>query len=313
MGCLEMKQVCEVLKSECRHVWCKFGSFFRQSDRKKIQRFRCRICGSTISEATSDPCYYQKKRLLNASVFGLLVSGVSQRRCAKLLVVNRKTIIRKFLFLGHFASIRLQQQNEERLQKVTIMEFDDLETIEHSKGKPLSITLAVEHKTRHILGFEVSQMPAKGKIAKMSRAKYGPRKDLRGVGRKNLFVKIKPFLASKVLIKSDENPHYPADVKRHFPTGTHKTFKGRRGCVVGQGELKRGGFDPLFSLNHTCAKLRADINRLFRRTWCTTKKASRLSLHIALMAIYHNYEIRKKSKTFTEVIHYFLPTVALIQ
>ena len=27
------------------------------------------------------------------------------------------------------------------------------------------------------------------------------------------------------------------------------TTKGRRGCVIGQGELKRGGYDPLFALN----------------------------------------------------------------
>jgi len=38
---------------------------------------------------------------------------------------------------------------------------------------------------------------------------------------------------------------------------THRTVKGRRGSIAGQGELKKIGFDPLFSLNHTCAMLRA--------------------------------------------------------
>jgi hypothetical protein len=52
----------------------------------------------------------------------------------------------------------------------------------------------------------------------------------------------------------------------------HQTFKGRRGCVVGQDELKAGCFDPLFILNHTCAMFRAHIELLSRRTWWKNKK-----------------------------------------
>jgi hypothetical protein len=58
--------------------------------------------------------------------------------------------------------------------------------------------------------------------------------------------------------------------------------------LTGQGELKVGGFDPIFSLNHTCAMLRANINRLFRKTWCTTKKMEMLEHHLAIYALYHN-------------------------
>jgi hypothetical protein len=90
-----------------------------------------------------------------------------------------------------------------------------------------------------------------------------------------------------VVIKSDENPHYPPLIRGIFPRGEHLRYKGRRGCVVGQGELKRGGFDPLFSLNHTAAMFRANVNRLFRRTWCTTKKRESLAAHLALYAIHH--------------------------
>jgi len=49
---------------------------------------------------------------------------------------------------------------------------------------------------------------------------------------------------------------------------------------VGQGELKKAGFDYLFSVNHTFATVRAKVNRLNRRTWCTTKNPERLADHI---------------------------------
>lgn len=266
------------------------GFFYRKSDSRHIQRFWCQPCQRGFSRATNNPCFGQKKRHCNEPLRRLLCSGVSQRRAAQLLGLHRITVARKFLFLAAQAKIKLLKMNKKRVPSTEI-EFDDMESFEHTKCKPLSITLAVDAPSRHILGFEVSMMPAKGKLTKIALKKYGPRPDERPLGRARLFERIKPLVHPLALIKSDQNPHYPSDVKRYFPKAQHKAFKGRRGCIVGQGELKKTGFDPLFSLNHTCAKLRADINRLFRRTWCTTKKAERLSAHIALYAHFHNQSL----------------------
>jgi hypothetical protein len=75
---------------------------------------------------------------------------------------------------------------------------------------------------------------------------------------------------------------------RYGSYSQHVTVEGQRGCIRGQGELKKVKFDPLFSLNHTMAMLRANVSRLIRQTWCTTKKAERLSDHLALYAYFHN-------------------------
>src|SRR5690606_17518952 len=95
------------------------------------------------------------------------------------------------------------------------------------------------------------------------------------------------------VIKSDKAPRYPRYVKQYFPNAKHEESKGRRGCVVGQGELKAGGFDPLFFLNHGCAMVRDNLKRLTRRTWCTTKDASALQDILDLYMCYHNQLIRK--------------------
>ena len=281
-------------KSEFRPKVVRNGNFRRKSDGRVVQRLLCKECGKGFSYATFDACYRQNKRHKNDPLRKLLCSGVSQRRAALILKISRTTVVRKFLFLAAQA----QKKTEDLLKSkppATEIEFDDMETFEHTKCKPLSITLAVVSQERRILGFEVSRMPAKSALAKIALKKYGPRPDERPQGRARLFERIKPFIRADALIKSDQNPHYPRDVMRFFPHCTHKTYKGRRGCVVGQGELKRGGFDPLFSLNHTCAKIRADINRLFRRTWCTTKKAERLAAHLALYVQYHNESLKKKT------------------
>jgi len=197
--------------------------------------------------------------------------------------------VKKFRFLAAKAKLEherfLCSYGAKSLERI---QFDDLETSEHSKCKPLSVCVAVDEKTRKILGFEVSPMPARGPLAPLARRKYGYRKDERQQGWRRLMQTLKPLVSDRATITSDQNPHYPPIVARHFPGAKHVSVKGRRGCIAGQGELKKIGFDPLFSLNHTCAMLRANLNRLFRRTWCTTKKREGLIDHLSLYVIYHN-------------------------
>jgi hypothetical protein len=196
-------------------------------------------------------------------------------------------VARKLAYLGgqsRFINLKMRKNHS----LITELQFDDLETIEHTKLKPLSVTLAVEKHTRFIVGFEVSRMPAKGHLVYRSLKKYGPRKDERSAARDRLFRRIHEGVSKNALIESDQNPHYPIVVKKYFPKANHQTLKGRRGCVTGQGELKKIQFDPLFSLNHTCAMMRAYINRLYRKTWCTTKKIQPLIDHIEIYVRYHN-------------------------
>lgn len=281
--------------SEPQTLVKKAGTFRRKSDCRIIQRYQCLKCEKYFSAASLHPAKNQNKRQLNNRLRLLLCSGVSLRRSARLLNVSRTTIKRKFEYLGARALVKLKKDNL-HYPPVDEVQFDDQESFEHTKCKPLSITLAVDAKTRRILGFEVSQMPAKGHLAKIAFKKYGKRKDRRSIGRIKLFETLKPLVRPDAVFKSDENPHYPVDLKRMFPKSTHQTFKGERGSIVGQGELKKVRFDPLFSLNHTCAMTRANMNRLFRRTWCTTKIPERLKDHFAIYADYHNSSLLKLEK-----------------
>ena len=290
------------MKRECRNSEClslglgpkssrivRKGAYFRRSDGQRIQRYLCLVCSRTFSSATLGEHYREKKRTINRSVALLLCSGVSQRRTARILGVTRKTVVRKF----RMEALRARFEHAVWLRKLSqsplmAIQFDDLETSEHTKCKPLSVALAVEPKHRKILGFQVSSMPAKGHLSQIALRKYGPRADLRDRGWDQLLKRLKPVVSQSVEISSDENPHYPKFIKRHFPSSEHRAFRGRRGCIAGQGELKKIGFDPLFSLNHTCAMLRANMNRLFRRTWCTTKTQRGLIDHLYIYARYHN-------------------------
>jgi transposase-like protein len=272
----------------------RFGIYHRTSDSKTVKRYRCKLCRKTFSQATVEVCFRQKKRQKNNQILELLASGVSQRRTARLLRLQRKTVARRLVFLGRICLEKLRM--ETALTKVTEVQFDDLETFEHTKLKPVSILLVVVGGTRQILGFGVASMGPKGLLAARSIKKFGRRNDDRSKVRKRIFREICPSMAPSAIIKSDSNPYYIHDVKKYFPGRQHWTCLGQRGAITGQGELKKIKYDPIFSLNHTCAMLRANIARLIRKTWCTTKKRERLADHLAIYAYYHNRELKKAAK-----------------
>lgn len=266
------------------------GFFYRRSDSRWIRRYQCRHCRKYFSSATARADRNQKKRRINYRVYQLYSSGISQRRLARILGVNPKTIVRKIRFMAALESARHQEFLDTNFKNTQIQEiqFDDLETAEHTKCKPLSVTLAVEPKTRKILNFQVSSMPAKGHLAAVARRKYGYREDQRREKLHCLMKELTPYVSPDCVWSSDENPHYPSVLKAHFPNAQQNRYKGGRGSSTGQGELKKLRFDPLFSLNHTCAMLRANMNRLFRRTWCITKNQRGLIDHLWLYVSYHN-------------------------
>ena len=169
------------------------------------------------------------------------------------------------------------------------IQFDDLITSHHTKLKPVTIPIAVEAGTRVILAGEVAPIPAFGRLAKTSIKKYGKRKCENQKALNKVFETLKTFTPMSIV--SDEHSKYERTVKRFFPKVPYAQFKSKRARIAGQGEMKKGGFDPLFSINHTLAMLRANINRLLRQTWNTTKNLERLKDHLDIYIWYHNSQL----------------------
>ena len=160
----------------------KFGSFYRKSDHQRIQRYQCKTCRSSFSSATNSPLKWQKKRHLNHAVLSVLACNITLASVSRCFKLNPKTVAKKLTFLAH--AVREQMAKERgNYAQINTIQFDELQTIEHTKCKPVSVAGAVSKKERKILGIEVSQMPATGHLAAISRKKYGKRADNRLVER----------------------------------------------------------------------------------------------------------------------------------
>lgn len=266
------------------------GTYFRSGDSRRIQRFRCSQCGKRFSAACFSDAYNQKNRRANPWIRKLLSTGMSQRCIAEVLNISKNTVARRIPFLAKRARDSHQRfliQHVAKNGPINCMQFDDQFSFEHTKCKPLCISVAVCSVTRLVLGHSVSNVPANGLLAAISRKKYGKRADESRAARDDLFAKLAGIVSPTAFIQTDMHRHYPVLVKRHFPKATHKTYKSAKASATGQGELKKLRFDSLFTINHTLATFRDRIKRLSRRTWCTTKKAERLDDMLAILIDYH--------------------------
>ena len=266
-----------------RKAFVRDGHFFRADDSKSVQRYRCKACGKKFSASTFKPTYRQKKRRINQTVRFGFGCNMCPRDIAELVGVNIKTVASRLIWQGALSREKNRLYLQAYVQQsgpIKCVQFDDLISFEHTKCKPLTVPVAVIDGKRVPLTFGIAQIPAFGHLSKIARKKYGKRKDKSRSLREELFKQLEALLPQDVNFKTDGHTHYATLIKKYFPHSQHEVFISDRGAIVGQGELKKVKFDHLFSINHTFATMRAKVNRLNRRTWCTTKKPERLSDHI---------------------------------
>lgn len=215
-----------------------------------------------------------------------LMKGSSQRACAEILGCSKNTVERKFYWL-----VRYKDFDPSKIAG-KVIQIDEMESIEHTKLKPLTIPLCVSARFE-IVGITVGKIPAKGHLSEISLKKYGPRPNERELALKKLFEEIKAKLATEPkTIITDGSPLYGKYIKEFFPNAEHRVIlsrahkeKRREFIFLKQ---NKGIYDEMFALNQRCAKLRSDIKRLTRRSWCTTKRVENLYSHLKLYQGFNN-------------------------
>lgn len=218
---------------------------------------------------------------LNSRLADLLSRGHSLRDSARTLGLTYRNTYLKFLWLAEQSRLK----NKISKYKAQIIQFDEMETIHHTKCKPLSISLMVS-ESYELLEAQVAEIPAKGRLAEFSVKKYGRREDESQKALKLCFESLKEKLQTTPFkMMSDAKPCYRKFVSQYFNKAQYEVHsrsnKDRHRDRLHE-KLERRVFDPLFAVNQKCAKLRASVRRLTRRSWCTTKKVENLQGHLEI-------------------------------
>lgn len=261
------------------------GSYVTKHDRQKVPRYQCKLCKKTFGSRRFSAIAGQHKPEVNGMIAKLLNSGVTKRRCGLVMGVAKVTVERKFAFMAKQARKAHREFLLTSKAQTAYAQFDEMETFIQTKMKPLSIALAVRAKTGKIICARVAAMNCHGRLAAESQRIYGLRTDTRERACTNVLKVVGSVARKWITIGTDGKPSYKSLIKKVIPHAGHK-------AVLGGRKRLRGAPDPLFRLNHTCAKIRSDLSRMARRTWATTKRMWALQYHLDLYIAFNNgYEL----------------------
>jgi IS1 family transposase len=269
------------------------GTFRTKHDRRRVPRYRCKTCGRWFNSRTFNATAGQHRPEVNRPILDMICSGMSMRRVARVLCVAKTTVEARVRWLADQSRKAHDRFLAAPPEKTSYVQIDELETYEHSSLKPLSIALAVRAKTGQIIDARVASMNCHGVMASISRKFYGKRADTRKEAFAQVLGSVGKVAKPKVTIATDARCVYRPLIKEVIPGAVHKAHvqpkkKGRLAAKTSI--LKR--WDPLYRLNQTAAKLRADISRLARKTWSASKRAARLQDHLAIYIAFNNgYEL----------------------
>ena len=285
-----MEKVCPF----CQHDTVIKRGFYRPKSNRyqPIHRFQCKAkdCGKTFSRQTNAITRGQKKPFLNQEILKWYASGTTLRRIAKVMGINKKTVVHKFWFMAQRARKIHEQKLAAGKLRSSYIQIDEQETFEHTKYRPLAIALAVDAGDGTIIEAQVARFGFRATQHLPLKYKDDYRPDNRSVALEDCVRSIKTTLGDDgagVLIESDKTTHYSAIIRKFLPKADYQKVEKMLPSYLSAEEKKKMR-KPLFWVNHICARIRHDLSRMARKTWVTTKKMEGLQAHLDLYIAFNN-------------------------
>lgn len=269
---------------------------------RRFQRYECKKCGRTFTNNTFKPRSPHRLTDINRPLLGLLCSGVTNRRAALLLDISRATVARRIAWLAGVCRDLHAQAIQKGKLATSRAQFDEMRTHLLSKTRPLTIAIVVREKTGEILSAKVGRIPTSGKISAKGKAigwtiDDGPQTRAAALMEAKPCIKVRTARRktgpvrdasrrrqlNRPVITCDSDPSYPREIRNCLgPKVRIKTTLSRGNPGNKQSH------DPMFALNHICAKIRADIAVMARDTWATTKNIASLQDRLDIYIAWHN-------------------------
>lgn len=214
-------------------------------------------------------------------------SAKSLRRIALDSRAALSTVLRHFDLAARWCARENRSIRQQRMTTGTFY-FDEMGTSVHSYLKPAWIGMLVTGD-REILDFDLAEAPATGRLAVKARRAGIIRPNQRRSMRARMLQRLteSSTLKPEVII-TDLWKSYAIQFRKICPRTPLLQFKAKSPRRNSKRELRSGGFDELFPFNHTATKMRHEVARLGRETWCTSKTMEGLRRHVEIFRYYHN-------------------------
>jgi len=271
-----------------------------------VQRYRCRVCGATVSDQTDSLHYFAKRRLPLKTIWHTLLAGASLREIARRTRVSPQAIQYVISRLGRQAmaahALLLSQ-----LSPRPAVVFDGLRSFVTSQDYPCDLTTVVERDGEMILSMVHSVSTRGGTTTSAQRARVRRKRRVWQPARgsfqgdislltREIWDYLRPTSSAPARIDTDRHPLYRAvlasdPVTRHLRRA--KRVRHRRTSSLAPRTLE----NPLFPVNYIDRLLRHRLREHTRETIAFGRNAT-LQMHRAWIFAYdHNclreYRVRR--------------------
>ena len=255
--------------------YSKKGWIKNKKEPKPLRQYQCKACKARFSVNSIKDTKWQKKPKFNDKIMTLYCEGNTLRGIARILEINYNTVVEKFRFMAGKARIRHEVALKHGEIITKYIQFDEMQTFEHTKEKPLGIELSIRPKTGQILSAKVCRIPITAlTIAKSKAVQYNKKTDRKEAFYKMIAETKQALDKGYSVLSCDGNRESVRMAKLMCPDSLIETHV--------------NDYAGMWRLNHTCAKLRHHLSRLKRKTWATTKEMKFLQMHLDLFIAYQN-------------------------
>lgn len=270
------------------------GSFVRQGDGRRVQRFRCRTCTRSFSSQSFRLDYRLQRLDTLAPIYAALCSKTTLRKTARNLRVGRSHVVRRLVRLAEHGRSHHEHRLAEAVKRGGCgadFQFDELETFEtHRKLKPVTACVLIEEATGFLVSIEVGALAPRGNRTPDEERKLAEYEEREGPRRcESWDVVQKTAAAIARVARRDELVEVTTDCKTSYAKALAKSLGERLVHKVVSSRAPRGTGSRLFPVNHTLARLRDLVSRLVRQTWAVSKMRAWLALHLDVLIAFRNY------------------------
>lgn len=246
-----------------------------KTKRGSAQRYQCKACLKTFTDRTGSLNYRKRKQELRKKISQMYCERMSLRGISRTLGISINTVTKYFRESADRASIKNKKRIAQGGLVTRFMQFDQLETYEHTKRRPVGIQVSIRHKTGEIISAKAGFIPIRAlTVSKAYSEKWNKRASKSSHVFEMLWESRKALDETGALVSCDRDNKQVYLLKQLY-TAPQLTLS------PSSAENKR--IDRVFR------RMRQDISRLGRKTLSTTKRLKNLQRHLDLYTDYANF------------------------
>lgn len=288
--------------------WFSRKGFYESGIAGRVQRFRCKVCGTGFSEQTYSLDYFAKRRVSYSRIEQMICSTASLRDIARTLRISLGTVSNRISRLARQA-MAAHVRTTCRLVPTEPLVTDGFESYVWSQYFPNNINLLIGADSQYLFGATYCTIRRKGN---MTEAQRRHRAALEALYRappgtiRHSFEELLDQAIPLVLrqLKQSKQPiELRSDEKREYRTalGQHPFYRGLHGMGLllhrtVSSRAVRTISNPLFAVNYFDRELRKDMANHVRETVCFARNVNAAMERFWIYTVHHNLVKRYRER-----------------